>query len=233
MSATGLSAKRQHMKTPRPTKLQIQLKNMYSCIAAEKCSRQATLRYALLENPVDVSVPPHTSYHTQIKLITAAASVPIAIESLSPDLSEQGESPRGNTAFGQAADYIDMVASNCGLRWWVTEHGLVMAHLEPSSYLSEFDKIAGKLTQQSFREGRLKIGHLEIIAKKLDEHGFSLKECVRPSYWKQIAEHNQHYPANAIKSFVDAIGHNRLGRRAVQKALYVAREKFLKSHAEL
>ena len=109
-------------KTKGHPKFQDQLERLFSCIVAERCLREAALHYPLVDNPVSVSIPPNTSYLAQIEIIASSASLPIPIESLSAELEQKGTSSRGNTFFGNAANYIDQIASNCdGMRWWITD----------------------------------------------------------------------------------------------------------------
>ena len=192
--------------------------------------REAALHYPLVDNPVSVSIPPNTSYLAQIEIIASSASLPIPIESLSTELEQKGISSRGNTFFGNAANYIDRIASNCdGMRWWITMQGLVVDRLEAVSNLSDFDVAAGRLMLEHFKNGRLPKESLAAIAQILDEQHFSLKSQVRESFWKKIAEYNQRYPKSAIKTFRRAVEYRPHGRTAVRKALYVARDRFLRS----
>jgi hypothetical protein len=156
-------------KKKRRHKFQIQLENLFWCVDAKKCSREAALQYLLANNPVGVSIPQNTSYHAQTKIITARAKLPIPIDSLSTELELKGFAPRGNTRYGNAADCIDLIVSNCdGMRWWITEQGLVVDRLDPVSNLSLFDIAAGNLMLEHTKNGRLLKGSLAAIALKLD-----------------------------------------------------------------
>lgn len=217
-------------KTKRRPKFRVQLETLFSCVAAERCSREAALHYLLVDNRVNVSIPRNTSYHAEIKIIASSAPLSIPIDSLSTELEQKGMSPRGNTRVGNAADCIDLIASNClSMRWWITEQGLVVDRLEPESNLSDFDVAAGGLMLEHFKNGRLPKKSLTAIAQILDERQFSLKSQLQPSFWKKIAEYNQRYPKSAIKTFQRALEYRPHGRTAVRKALYAARDRFLRS----
>src|SRR5271170_1389486 len=161
-------------KTKRRPKFHDQLERLYSYIVAERCLKEAALHYLRVDNLVTVAIPPNTSYFAQIEIIASSASLPIPVESLSTELEQKGIFPRGNTLFGNAANCIDRIASNCdGMRWWITEKGLVVDRLEPISNLSDFDVAAGGLMLEHFKNGRLPKGSLEAIAQILDEQQFS------------------------------------------------------------
>jgi hypothetical protein len=204
----------------------VQLDRLFSNVAVELCRKQAALFYILHDNLVGPGVPPHTSYRVQIERIAAAATPSIPIVRLSVELDQKGAAPRGNTFFGNAAKEIDRIASNCdGMRWWITEEGLV----EPTSNLSDFDATAGSLMATHFKNGRLNSEALEAIAKELDARQFSLLDALRSSDRKKVADYNQHHPQKALKTFQQAIGHRPDGPRGVRRALYVARDRYRRS----
>ena len=104
-----------------------------------------------------------------------------------------------------------------------------MDRVEPTSNLSDFDATAGSLMVEHFKDGHLRRGGLEAIAKALDEKHFPLLDVLRPTSRKKVAEYNQRHPNKALKTFQQAIAHRLDGRRAVQRTLYVARERYIRS----
>jgi hypothetical protein len=113
------------------------------------------------------------------------ASRPIPVDHLTPEL-DQFVSHRGDTFVGEAGKYIDQIAQNYNLRWWISETGLTVASIEPELALSRFDTLAGELMAKHFREGWLGNGSLAIIAKDLDDAGLSLRDSLEPSFRKKI-----------------------------------------------
>jgi hypothetical protein len=216
-------------KTKRRYRFQVQLENLFDRVVAEQCAKEPALHYLLQDNPVCVQIPSNTSYLAQLEIVAASAFSPIPIESLSSELLKHGNPPRGDTVFTQAGAHIDQVASTCDLRWWITDRGLVMDRLEPPLNLSRFYTVAGRLMVEHFLNGRLREKDLVIIAAKLDEQKFVLRDHVQPSLWEEIAAYNVANSRKAIKTFQQAVGHPRIGPRAVRRALYFARDKFLKS----
>jgi hypothetical protein len=204
------------------------LNNEFTSIASNKCTKQAALTYILHGNPVYLSVPPNSPYRAQIQAIANAVLPPIPVALLSAELERRGP-PRGNSFAGKAAKCIDQIASNIdGMQWWIDEKGLVMDHLEPQSNLSNFDMTAGRLMFEHVQNGRLQKGWLEEVAKALDEKKYPLLIALQPSHRKTVAKHNQEHPAMALKTFEKAVEH-RIGRRGVQRRLYVALDRYLKS----
>jgi hypothetical protein len=103
-----------------------------------------------------------------------------------------------------------------------------MDRLEPQSNLSDFDMTAGRLMVEHVQNGRLEKGGLEAVAKALDEKKYRLLSALQRSHRKKVAKHNQEYPAMALKTFEKAVEH-RVGRRGVQRRLYVAHDRYMKS----
>jgi hypothetical protein len=205
------------------------LNNEFTNIASNKCTKQAALTHILHGNPVYLEVPPDSPYRAQIEAIANAALPPIPVASLSAELERRG-SPRGNTFAGKAAKYIDRIASNFdGMWWWIDEEGLVMDRLEPQSNLSDFDMTAGRLMVEHLQNGRLEKGGLEAVAKALDEKKYPLLSILQRSHQKKVAKFNQHHPTMALKTFEKAVEHRVVGRRGVQRRLYVAHDRYVKS----
>jgi hypothetical protein len=200
----------------------------YTNIASNKCTKQAASTYILRDNPVDLQVPPNSPYRAQIQAIANAALLPIPVASLSAKLERSGP-PRGNTFADNAAKCIDQIASNFeGMQWWIDEKGLVMDRLEPESNLFDFDMTAGRLVREHVKNGRLQKGWLEAVAKALDEKKHLLLSALQPSHRKMVAQYNQKHPSRALKTFEKAVK-DRVGRRAVQLRLYVARDRYMES----
>jgi hypothetical protein len=205
------------------------LNSEFTNIASNKCTKQAALTYILHGYRVNVRVPPHAPYRAQIEAIANAAHPPIPIVSLSTELEKKEGSPRGNSFVYSAATSIDYIASQFeGMHWWIDENGLVMDRLEPQSNLSDFDMIAGRLMVERLQNGHLKKGWLEAVAKALDEKKYRLLDALQPFHRNKVAKHNQEHPAVALKTFKKAVEHH-IGRRGVQRRLYLARDRYMKS----
>jgi hypothetical protein len=204
------------------------LNNEFTNVASNKCTKQAALTYILHANPVYLQVPPYSPYRAQIQAIANAAHPPIPVASLSAELERSG-SARGTTFAGKAAKYIDQIASNFdGMCWWIDESGLAMDRLEPQSNLSDFDMTAGRLMFEHVQNGRLQKGWLEAVAKALDENKYPLLSALQPSHRRRVAKYNQEHPTIALKTFEKAVEH-RVGRRGVQRRLYGAHDRYMKS----
>jgi hypothetical protein len=205
------------------------LNNEFTNIASNKCTKQAAFTYILHGNPVHLRVPPDSPYRAQIEAIANAALPPIPIVSLSTELEKKGP-PRGNTFSYKAAKCIDQIASNFDrMQWWIDEKGLVMDRLEPQSNLSDFDMTAGRLMFEHLQNGRLEKGGLEAVAKALDEKKYPLLSILQRSHQRKVAKFNQHHPTMALKTFEKAVEHRVVGRRGVQRRLYVAHDRYTKS----
>jgi len=110
------------------------------------------------------------------------------------------------------------------MRWWITDKGLNMGGVVPDRVqLSPFDELAGKLTLANWK-GRLSKDAFLEIAKELDKAGFCLKDELQPAQWTVIAQHNQKYSKNAIRTF-DQAARNPRFTRYIRKRLYIARNK--------
>jgi hypothetical protein len=133
---------------------------------------------------------------------------------------------RGQSLFGYAGDVINEIAMNYhNMRWWITDKGLNMGAVIPARvHLSAFDELAGKLTLANWKDDGLSRDAFLEVAKELDKAGFRLKDELQPKPWKAIAQHNQKYSKNAIKSFEQAARNPRFAR-SVRRRLYIARKK--------
>jgi hypothetical protein len=87
---------------------------------------------------------------------------------------------------------------------------------------------AGRLMFEHVQNGRLQKGWLEAVAKALDEKKYRLLGTLQPAHQKMVAKYNQEHPARALKTFEKAVEH-RIGRRGVQRRLYVARDRYMES----
>jgi hypothetical protein len=218
------------MAKTRRAQFEAQLESLFDCVVAERCVEQPTLQYLAWDNQVGGRMPPNSSYFAEVETIASSASIPIPIDWLSQELEHRGCFARGNTIAPQTAShYINTLAFACGLRWWITEKGLVIDHFTRASNLSDFDAVAGRLMLEYSQNGRLKKESLVIIAKTLDEAKFPLKEHIQESFWSQMAEHNIRSRRKVNGTFEDAIKFGSIGPRAVRRALYDARDRFLKS----
>jgi hypothetical protein len=112
--------------------------------------------------------------------------------------------------------------------WWIDDKGLTIGYPERAPTTAGFAATAGQLMREHFKDGRLSDEALKIIAIALDEAGFELLENLVPAQRKRVANHNTINPKGAIKTFQQAARHMPVGRRAVQRTLYAAREKHLK-----
>jgi len=205
----------------------VDLQTRFSRIAPWLCSRRAALKYLQQDNRVTEKVPALSSFRIQVEIAAAHASHPIPIASLHPEL-ELHRLPRGNTLSGHVGCYIDRVADTLEMWWWIDDNGLTIGYPERAPTTAGFTATAGQLMGEHFKDGRLTGEALKIIARALDEANFKLLENLVPAQHKRVAEHNTMHPKDAIKTFQQAARHVRVGRRAVQRTLYAAREKHLK-----
>lgn len=110
---------------------------------------------------------------------------------------------RGSVVFGFVGDNIDQIATNyeC-MHWWISKKGLNMSIVPPATaQLSPFDRFAGKLYVARSRDGRLSKKTLDVIAKKIDAAGFTLRKELQRAQWKPIAKHNRENTRKPILSF--------------------------------
>jgi hypothetical protein len=115
------------------------------------------------------------------------------------------------------------------LRWWMDADGLVIA--EPSAELGPldpFDHFAGELVALKWKQNRLSADDFLDIAKQVDARGFELKQCLQPAQWKPIAEHNQKFARNAVRTFEVAASNAKFTRN-IRRRLYVARDRYEKA----
>jgi len=182
----------------------------------------------LLQNQVSLSVLANSSHWEHIYAIAKSASIPFAVKQVD-DRLRAFSFPRGMTYFGNAGDQIQEIVGNYAtLRWWMEAEGLVIA--EPVVYfgtLVPFDFFAGELVSSRWIQNRLSRADLIGIAQQLDAQSFELKQCLQPSQWKPIAEYNQKFSRNPIRTFQEAAS-NKKFTRSVRRRLYLARERYTK-----
>jgi len=161
-----------------------------------------------------------------VEEIAKNASPPIAIESLCDELNHH-RSIRGITFFGWTGAQLEKITSNYpGMQWWISEKGLNIAILPAeNAQLSAFDQLAGRLTVEHWKEGKLSKDALHLIAKALDEVPFTLKAELQRAQWLPIAKYNRENSKKPIKTFLQA-AHNPRFVRGVRRRLYLARDRF-------
>ena len=159
-----------------------------------------------------------------------ASSAAIAVESLAEELSTV-VLPRGRACFGPLYRYLDEIAgSHAKMQWWITDRGLNLGVVDPTSCLGEFDQVAGRLTAERWQGGLTEQAVLEIAAR-LDERGFKLEE-LQPAQRKLIATYNQQHTHSPIKSFFEMARRPQFVR-VFRRRLYVARNRYVESQNSL
>ena len=198
---------------------------LWSRIRPDKCHDVQRTLQLMVDSVVSCSVPGPHSNRDSVEQIARNASTPIEVESLSEALAKP-ILPRSAVFFGRLGDVLDEIAANYpDLYWWVSENGLNMASVDPNHVLPDpFDELAGSLTIQHWKNGKLSAKSLLEIAAELDKNCFLVKENLQPGEWQCIAEHNQRRAKEPIRTFVGAAKHRRFGR-LVRRCLYRARRK--------
>ena len=178
----------------------------WSRFSPERCTNLRSARYLLEHNLVSLSVTSPCTLRDIVEKITRGAHVPIPIVSLSDTLSTTTLT-RGNVCFGYTGDLLNQIAENyANMRWWISDDGLNMeVLLSDVKQLSQFDVLAGRLTLNNWKTGRLSRNGLWEIAKALDSAGFSLRDHLQPAQWKAIGKHNREHSRDAIKTFDQAV----------------------------
>jgi hypothetical protein len=92
---------------------------------------QETLRRLAEDNWVSHSVSAPGTQRDVVEQMAKHAQVPVAIESVPHELAE-GKLIRGRAIFESLGNALDKMALNYpGMYWWLTEHGVNMAVVEP------------------------------------------------------------------------------------------------------
>jgi hypothetical protein len=180
-------------------------------------------------NFVNLSMPAGSTHFDSLIEFGRSSNKPFPIKFLSEKLKEP-QFIRGCVYSGKLGDQIQGILLNYPyLRWWIEQGGLVVdearSELGP---LPDFDRIAGPLVLEHMKGDKLSASALALIAAKLDEEGFLLKENLQPAQWKPISDYNQRHSKLAIKTFVDAVGRP-LFVRGVRRRLYLARDRYKKA----
>lgn len=132
--------------------------------------------------------------------------------------------------FGSPADQIQKILRNYPLlRWWMEQDGLVVDEVKAEEgLLSDFDRVAGSLVVEHWKDNGLSKSSPESIALRLDADGFLLKGNLQPARWKLISDYNQKHPRLAIKTFTGAV-RRPLFAQGVRRRLYAARDCYKKA----
>lgn len=190
----------------------------------------------IFNNFVSLTVPSGCTHRSAVEQIAVSASKPFQINSVSGVL-EQERFLRGCTYFRHVWAMLDELCMNWPkMYWWYSEQGLSIAPMEAHELtatikirqLSPFDQLAGKLFMEAMVEGRVSDEALLEIARALDRQGFGLKENLKPSDWKPIADYNQKYSRKAISNFEGALRVNKAGIRGRLSEAKIKYEKAIR-----
>lgn len=183
----------------------------------------------LREGLISLSVAAGSTHLDHLKEICSRSNRPLAIKFLSEQLNERRFS-RGDTFLGRLGNYIDQIVANYPyLRWWIEEDGLVVTEaVSELGPLSEFDRIAGPLVVEHWKDAGLSASSLGFIASRLDAEGIQLRISLQPAQWKLISEHNMKFSRSPIKTFADAVQRPQFVRN-VRRRLYLARDRYKKA----
>lgn len=185
----------------------------------------------MFNNFVNLSIPGGSTRRSALERIATGSSRPFAIKTL-PDLFDSECLIRGESCFGHVWKVLDEVATNWpNMRWWYSEGGLGMAILTQKELdakarikcLDPFDQLAGKMFFEGMKNGRVSRGVVIEIARALDVLGFTLRENLKPSDWRPIADYNQKYARRAVSTFEKAI---EVYARGIRRRLSEAKQKY-------
>jgi len=180
-------------------------------------------------NFVSLTLPAGSTHFDHLMEMSRSSLRPFPIKFLSEKLKE-GQFIRGHVYFGKLGRQIEEILLNYPrLRWWLDKDGLVVD--EPPfelGPLSDFDRIAGPLFVEHWKDGELSTSSLKLIASRLDEEGFQLKDNLQPAQWKPISEYNQKHSRVAIKTFAGAVRRPQFAT-SVRRRLYLARDRYKKA----
>jgi hypothetical protein len=180
-------------------------------------------------NYVNFNVPSGSTHFDHLMEIGRLSNRPFPIKFLSKQLKGY-PSVRGRTFFGRTVDQIREILCNYSqLRWWMERDGLVVDEVKSElGPLASFDRIAGQLVIEHWKDDGLPQSNLQLIASRLDGEGFQLKEYLQPAQWKPISEYNQKHSRSPVRTFGDAVQRPQFVR-SVRRRLYVARDRYKKA----
>jgi len=180
-------------------------------------------------NFVSLTLPAGSTRFDHLMEMSRSSHRPFPIKFLSEKLKE-GQFIRGHVYFGKLGRQIEGILLNYPhLRWWLDKDGIVVD--EPPfelGPLSDFDRIAGPLFIEHWKNDELSASSLESIASTLDAEGFQLKDNLQPAQWKPISEYNQKHSRVAIRTFAGAVRRPQFAR-SVRRRLYLARDRYKKA----
>lgn len=156
-------------------------------------------------NFVNMTLPAGSTHFDHLMEFSRSSEKPFPIKFLSEKLKER-RFPRGHVYYGTLSRQIERVLLNYSyMRWWLEKDGLVVEEAKSElGPLSGFDRTAGPLVIEYWKDGELSTSSLKFIASRLDAEGFQLNGNLQPSQWKPILEYNQKHSKVAIKTFVGA-----------------------------
>jgi len=183
----------------------------------------------LRRNLVNLKFPAGCTHFEILSAIAHSGEKPLGVNFLSEELKVV-KYPRGRTVFGPVAREIDIIVSNYpSLRWWMTRDGLVVDKVGSElDKLPHFVRLIGELSCEHVRDGRLSREALLVIAQRLDEEGFKLKEHLQPKEWEGIVALNRKRTGTKIDSFALAVKQPHLAR-GVRRLIYRARDRYHKA----
>lgn len=184
-------------------------------------------------NYVSCTIPAPCTHKDIVEQVAAKSVRPIPIDALPPVLSTTVLS-RGVAIFGPPWNEFDRIAKNYpDLCWWLTEKGLRIDKVsEPASDEPIFYQIVGALMLEARSrwpgKNRLPPTEYKAITDQLAD--FKPLEYLSKEDRKKLADWNQKHPNRAFHTFSAAIEAKKPDwlRRAVQRCLYRAAEKFSK-----
>jgi hypothetical protein len=182
---------------------------------------------------INLAVSPEPTHQDLLEAVAQALQPPLAIESLSEELSKK-ILPRSRVIFwSSAANVIDEIAENYPrMSWWVSKRGLNMDAVAPQREgLLLFDEFAGKLVVEATNGGKRLLKTVVIsIAKQLDRAGFSIEE-LQPAQRDKINKYNRQYSKRPLKTF-EAVAAHPPFVHAIRRRLYVARDRYIRFQSD-
>jgi len=106
---------------------------LWSRFRQDRCSKESEYLKWVPDSHVSFSIPAPCTHRDVIAEIARQTHIPI--DSLADELDQPAFS-RGQVIFGYAGDEINQIVRNYpNMRWWVTNHGLVVAVLSSDQIL--------------------------------------------------------------------------------------------------